>query len=94
MASFSRDYKRRLEELSALIKRHDPANIGDDAPADEYDLEAAPILASMNKCRDEEACLELVWTVFKRFFGEETVGRRENFRQLASDIWARFHSAH
>jgi hypothetical protein len=80
----------RLQELSALIKRYDPANIGDGAPNDEYDLEAAPILATIGKCRDEEDCLALVWSVFEQYFGAETVGPRDNVKKLSAEIWARF----
>jgi hypothetical protein len=90
MASFSPEYKKRVEELSALIKRHDPANVSDEVPADESDLEAAPILAGIGKCRNEEECLALVWSVFEKYFGGETVGPRENFKKLSSEIWACF----
>lgn len=86
-------YGALFDEISALLYRHDPIGINqmvdaeDRAPENEYDPEAGTIIPRIASVSSPEDVLEVVYEEFERWFGSRTAGPKENYRQVAQDLW-------
>ncbi len=78
-----------LETMSRLLIRYDPVDLylEDARNLDEYEPEAKSILQGLPQCASERACLELVWNVFRAYFGPNLSGPRDKYRKLSAEIW-------
>jgi hypothetical protein len=81
-------YGGLLDEISTLLFSHDPIGISFEDNTDEYDAEAATILAGLSRCKSLEHALALVHSEFTRWFGQDIAGSVARYRQVAKEIWA------
>jgi hypothetical protein len=81
-------YGGLLDEISSILFRHDPIGINFDDNTDEYDAEAATVLAGLHRCSRGEDVLRLVHREFTRWFGRDVAGPLERYEAPAADIWA------
>jgi hypothetical protein len=82
-----------LDEISAILFRNDPVGINFDDNTDEYDAEAATILARLHHCAHSEDVLALVHRECRRWFGRDA-GPIERYEAAAADIWALWRGSH
>lgn len=82
----SRSYKRLLNEISAIIFRHDPVAINFEENTDEYDPEAGAILTRLRSDMSVQEATGIVHEEFIRWFSREDAGPREKYSVLAAEI--------
>jgi len=84
----------KYDELFACVKEAidewDPFRllIGG-APGDEYNEEVAQIIAGLRNCRIITDIQDLVFNVFKRNFGDDSVGNKEAYSSVARAIFSK-----
>ena len=77
-----------IDEVEALLYRHDPVGIGFGDNPDEYRPEAESIVASLPNARSVDDVLTLVHEEFVRWFDEDTAGPVDRYEDIARDVWA------
>jgi len=82
----SSSYKRLLNEVSAILFRHDPIGINFEDNPDEYDPEAGTILPRLRRDLSVEETTAIVHEEFVRWFEAETAGSRERYSTIAAEI--------
>lgn len=87
------DYTRRVASISSILREHDPAYIGPDMPEDEYDPEAAAILARAKDASDPEKLAVVIANVLAEAFDEWTGSRSLRDTELALRIWSVLHAS-
>jgi hypothetical protein len=81
------EYGELFDSVAALLFRRDPISIGADAPTDEYEPETGTILPRLRNCHSEEDARQVVYEEFVRWFGSDTAGPEESYREISSEIW-------
>lgn len=83
------EYGALFASVAALLYRHDPIGINFDLDdnADEYEPEAGTILPRLRGCRSSDDVLQVVHEEFVRWFDDGTAGLRQNYTEIASEIW-------
>ncbi len=83
-------YESDLSMVKQVLSKLDPINLmKHGAPADEYDQEAAKIVAGLRRCTTTQEVQQLIYTVFEELFGREIAGNSDLYREAATKI---FHS--
>jgi hypothetical protein len=81
-------YGELFDAPAALLFRHDPIGIAFDNPnTDEYEPEAGTILPRLSRCGSADDVLGAVHEEFVRWFGTDTAGLREQYAEIASELW-------
>ena len=78
----------RFKDLKSIINRHDPIGLIDiGAPEYEYEPEVKTIIVQLRKDMTEQQVHDLIYQEFLRWFEDEsTVGPKETYKELATDI--------
>jgi hypothetical protein len=82
----SSSYKQLLNEVSAILFRHDPIGINFEDNTDEYDPEAGTILPRLRRGLSAEETTTIVHEEFVRWFEWETAGSPERYSAIAAEI--------
>jgi hypothetical protein len=77
-----------IDEVEALLYRHDPVGIGFGDNPDEYRPEAESIVARLPRARSVDDVVTLVHGEFVRWFDEDTAGPADRYEDIARDVWA------
>jgi hypothetical protein len=77
-----------IDEVEALLYRHDPVGIGFGDNPDEYRPEAESIVACLPRARSVDDVATLVHGEFVRWFDEDTAGPADRYEDIARDVWA------
>lgn len=83
-------YKQLMDDVSAILFRHDPIGLNFEENTDEYDFEAGLILPGLSTCAAADDALQIVFAEFQRCFGQEVAGPITRYHDVARDIWARW----
>ena len=86
----SSSYKLLLNEISAVLFRHDPIGINFEDNTDEYDAEAGTILTRLRRDLSVEETTAIVHEEFVRWFEPGTAGSRERYSAIATEILAAY----
>ncbi|HXT42204.1 MAG TPA: hypothetical protein VN887_19510 [Candidatus Angelobacter sp.] len=86
----SASYQQALNEISAILFRHDPIGINFEDNTDEYDPEAGSVLSRMSDNLSLEQTTTIVHEEFVRWFGRETADPRERYAAVAPQILAAY----
>jgi hypothetical protein len=82
----SASYQLLLNEIAALLFRHDPIGINFEDNTDEYEAEAGTILPRLRRDLSAEQTTTIVHEEFVRWFEPETAGSRERYAAVAAEI--------
>ena len=82
----SSSYKLLLNEISAILFRHDPIGINFRDNTDEYDPEAGTILPRLRPDLSAEEATAIVHEEFVRWFEPETTGWQERYSAIGAEI--------
>ena len=82
-----KEYGRFFDQLSAILFRTDPMGINFEDNTDEYEPEVETILPRLRTCGSEQDALRVIHEEFRKWFGDETAGPIENYREPAKEIW-------
>ena len=82
----SSSYKQLLNEVSAILFRHDPIGINFEDNTDEYDPEAGTILPRLRIGLSAEETTAIVHEAFVRWFERETAGSPDRYSAVAAEI--------
>ncbi len=75
-------------KVRKIINKYDPIRLLDmGCPEDEYDGEARRIARRLKNSQNSEQVLNLVHRIFIRMFDEKLAGSKENYQQLATDLY-------
>ena len=77
-----------IDEVEALLYRHDPVGIDVGDNPDEYRPEAESIVARLPRARSVDDVLTLVHEEFVRWFDKDTAGPADRYEDIARDVWA------
>jgi hypothetical protein len=80
-------YVGLFDSVAALLFRYDPIGISGGDNIDEYEPEAGTILPRLHTCQSVEDVLPIVHDEFVRWFGANTAGQQERYKEIASEIW-------
>jgi len=78
--------KLLLNEVSAILFRHDPIGISFEDNIDEYDPEAGTILPRLRSGLSAEETTVIVHEELFRWFERETAGSPERYSAIAAEI--------
>ncbi len=78
-------------DISAIILKYDPMQIGAAVESDEYDLEAATILSRIKEVHSKEELADIVYEEFQSWYGKDAAGEREQYEKMADEIWETWH---
>ena len=81
-------YKQLLEEISAILFRHDPIGINFEDNTDEYNAEAGTILPRLRRDMTAEEVTAVVHEEFVRWFSGVDAGPEEKYAVIATEILA------
>lgn len=84
--SLSRSYRDLMDEISAVLFKHDPIGINFEENTDEYDPEAGTIVPRLKHGMTLDQVERIVWEEFVRWFESETAGPQNRYRDIAADI--------
>ncbi len=77
-----------VDEMEALLYRHDPVGIGFGDNPDEYRPEAESIVARLPRARSVDDVRTLVHRQFVRWFDEDTASPADRYEVIARKVWA------
>ena len=75
-----------LNEINALLYKHDLEGIVFDGHFQEYELEASKILLQMPDCASVDACQSVIHAVMVKSFSGR-VSPLPDYAELAKDVW-------
>ena len=81
------EYGSLFDAIAESLFRHDPIGINFEDNTDEYYPEVRTILPRLKACHCVEDVLTVVHAEFRRWFGTDIAGEKENYRQIAEEIW-------
>jgi hypothetical protein len=81
------EYGKLFDAVAEILWRHDPIRICDEANPDEYEPEVETILPRLKTCRSAADVLTVVYQEFARWFGADTAGPEDVYREAAEEIW-------
>jgi hypothetical protein len=76
-----------FQALTEALFERDPMGIHFESNTDEYEPEVAAIVPRLAACRSEDDTLQVIHEVFCEWFGEETAGPPDRYRQVSRDVW-------
>lgn len=84
------EYGELYSRVAALLLRHDPIGINFDGgvPEDEYEPEVGTILPRLKSCSSIDDVLRVVHEEFVHWFGADTAGGPDRYREIATNLWA------
>lgn len=85
--NLKKEYGELFESVGNLQFSADPIGINFENNTDEYHPEVGTILPRLRTCRCAQDVLRVTHEEFIRWFGAETAGPAETYRQIASEIW-------
>ncbi len=88
---YNPDFTRRVAAVSDILRRHDPACIGDDMPEDEYDPEAVAVVVRGKDVATPGELGVLIANVLAEQFDQWTGSQSLRDTDLALNIWAVLH---
>lgn len=74
------------QDILPILTKHDPVGIIMENSLDEYEQEAKSIAKRLNDVNHKSAIVDIVHEEFIKWFGKETVGRRDKYNKIASGI--------
>ena len=80
-------YKEFYESVSEVLFRLDPIEINFKTNDDEYEPEVDTILPRLKSCKTVEDVLDVVFEEFQKWFGEDSAGKKDDYKQVANEIW-------
>jgi hypothetical protein len=81
-----KEYGDLFESVANLLFNADPIGINFENNTDEYYPEVGTILPRLRSCRCADDVLRVTHEEFIRWFGADTAGSAESYRQIASEI--------
>jgi len=81
-------YKTLLTGVTEILRRHDPIGIGEDAPLNEYSMEAGTIVPKLFQATSSEAVRRIVHEQLVRWFAPSSVSPENTLSSVADEIWA------
>jgi len=81
------EYGALFDAVAALLFRSDPVEINFEINPDEYQTGARTILPRLKTCESADDVLSVVHEEFVRWFDVDTAGPRDNYQQIANEIW-------
>lgn len=83
-----RMYTHLFDEVLEVLRRHDPIRLHElGAPDDEYAPEARTIIPRLRSAAGPDDALRIVHEEFQQWFGIDTAGPLDNYRNAAREIW-------
>ena len=83
----TKEYKEVFLKIRELINEVDPIGlIALSAPEDEYDLEIGDIIIKLKSCSDESEVTEMVFDVFKKWFGNDNAGDYSLYQPIGQQL--------
>lgn len=79
--------ENRVEQLEALLFKHDPIGINYEHNTDEYRPEAETITLRRSEAISESALLRVIHEEFVRWFGSSSAGSSSRYGEIASEYW-------
>lgn len=74
--------------IRELVNKYDPIHLIDNGcPEDEYNGEVKRIIQGLKKTSNPEQLRDLLHTIFVEMFDERLAGPKENYQQLAIDLF-------
>ena len=80
-------YGNLFDSVAEILFRRDPVSINFEDNTDEYYPEARTILPRLRACQSVEDVMTVVHEECQRWFDSDTAGERENYGQIAEEIW-------
>ena len=87
------EYGELFDAVAEILFRHDPIEINFEDNTDEYYPEARTILPRLKSCRSSEDVMTAVHEEFQRWFDLDIAGPRENYANIANEVWAVWHNS-
>ena len=81
------EYGSLFDSVAGVLFKHDPIGINFEDNTDEYYPEVRIILPKLRDCHSVEDVLTVVHEEFQRWFDSDTAGARDDYRQIAEEIW-------
>ena len=85
--ALKRQYGELFASISEALFRADPARINFEINTDEYEPEAATIIARLSSAQSAEDVQAVVYEEFCRWFDPITGGPKEKYAAVATEIW-------
>jgi hypothetical protein len=85
--SLQKEYGSFYRDVSDILFRHNPMELGDRRNTGEYNTEVDVLLSRIGEAEHVSALHALLFDVFQTDFGEENCGSRESYAPVASEIW-------
>jgi hypothetical protein len=82
------EYGSLFDSVAEILFRHDPVGINFEDNTDEYYPEARTILPRLRSCRSVGDVMTVAHEEFQRWFDSDTAGAREDYRQIAEEVWS------
>jgi hypothetical protein len=76
-----------FEALRSVIFEHDLIGINFETNTDEYDPEVGTIIPRLGTCNSVVDVQSVVHEEFVHWFGLETAGPKDKYREMSIDIW-------
>jgi len=73
--------------IEAVLARHDPIGLLGFCPRDEYDPEIRDLIQRLLVANTPDRMCASVYSVFAQWFGENTAGPEERYRELGKELW-------
>lgn len=86
-----KEYGYLFEAIAETLIKHDPIGIYFGENDDEYYPEVRTILPRLKNCEFEDDVLAVVYEEFVKWFDEQIAGVKDNYTQIAKEIWALWH---
>ena len=80
-------YQSLYDKLAKILYRHDPVNIGDGMPEDEYELEVSTILPRLKSATSQADLRRIIHEEFVRWFDASTAGSASVYDEIAAEVW-------
>jgi endonuclease IV len=80
-------YGDLFDKIAEILFRHDPILINFGHNTDEYYPEARTILPKLKNCQTVEDAQAMIHKEFQFWFGSEEAGEKEEYKNIAQEIW-------
>ena len=86
-AEVQQQHPQLFAKVTEAMFRHDPIEINFETNTDEYDAEAGTVIPRLRDCSSSEDVVTVLHEEFSAWFGADTVGSRDRYSKLGSEIW-------
>jgi hypothetical protein len=86
------EYGRLYDAVAAALFRDDPMGIKFETNTDEYEPEVDTILPRLRGCHSAAEVQTVIHEEFAKWFGPDSVGRAEDYRAVAEEVWRLWHA--